>query len=381
MCAKADRKGGWRVTDRRSRDTHESHMAIGKPVSWSSLMNRLEKIASQAAMLREAIHELNGPGNPYALIDFPNHSNVGDSAIWLGEISLLKAVIGEGPRYVSTIEDFDAGALAAALPTGTVFLHGGGNFGDLWPSHQVFRERLLTLLPNRRIVQLPQSISYSSDESIRRTASALKAHPDFVLMVRDRNSYDLSKERFSCEVRLLPDSAFGLGPLTPTRKATHDALLLLRTDHEVAETDYAPLYAQEIYPVCDWLDESKRQVRWLGNARKILHAPRLRGAQARRLARFNWLARHRLRRGLKILSSADRILTDRLHAHILSTLLGIPHVVLDNVYGKISGYMEHWTSGIDIALPASSATEALNRLASLPSRGAAAGRAPPAKAR
>ncbi|WP_404905491.1 hypothetical protein, partial [Propionibacterium freudenreichii] len=26
-----------------------------------------------------------GPGEDYALVDFPDHGNVGDSAIWLGE--------------------------------------------------------------------------------------------------------------------------------------------------------------------------------------------------------------------------------------------------------------------------------------------------------
>ena len=37
------------------------------------------------------------------------------------------------------------------------------------------------------------------------------------------------------------------------------------------------------------------------------------------------------------------VLTDRLHAHILSLLLGKPRIVLDNSYGKIAKFADMWT--------------------------------------
>ena len=39
-------------------------------------------------------------------------------------------------------------------------------------------------------------------------------------------------------------------------------------------------------------------------------------------------------------------MTDKLHGHLLAALLGIPHVVLDNSYGKVSGTLEAWTAGL-----------------------------------
>ena len=39
------------------------------------------------------------------------------------------------------------------------------------------------------------------------------------------------------------------------------------------------------------------------------------------------------------------VITDRLHAHILSLLLGIPNVILDNSYGKLHDFYHTWTSG------------------------------------
>ena len=36
-------------------------------------------------------------------------------------------------------------------------------------------------------------------------------------------------------------------------------------------------------------------------------------------------------------------MSDRLHAHILCLLMGIPHVLLDNTYGKVRSFHETWT--------------------------------------
>jgi hypothetical protein len=66
---------------------------------------------------------------------------------------------------------------------------------------------------------------------------------------------------------------------------------------------------------------------------------------------FERLARNRVERGLRQLSSARHVTTDRLHAHILSTLLNVPHTVRDNSYGKINRFMSAWDTrwdGVDV---------------------------------
>jgi pyruvyl transferase EpsO len=65
---------------------------------------------------------------------------------------------------------------------------------------------------------------------------------------------------------------------------------------------------------------------------------------ARTRARYETYAWNRFRRGVGILSQGKVVITDRLHGHIISTLLDIPHVVLDNSYGKLSGFISAWTS-------------------------------------
>lgn len=256
-----------------------------------------------------------GPGDPYALVDFPDHANVGDSAIWLGEIAMLRGVTGREPAYVSTWHDFDVEAFRRACPTGTLFLHGGGNLGDIWPHHQQFREHILATVHDRAVVQLPQSIHFRNPDGVSRFASLATQHPDFTLYVRDRPSLDVASAHLSCPTHLAPDSAFALGR-QPRAPADCDVLMLLRTDDE--RRDHTTMPSAET-TIVDWLEDDP-------------DLPRA----------FTSQARARVDRGLRLLSRGRVIVTDRLHGHILADLLGIPHVVLDNDYGKIAAYLAAW---------------------------------------
>lgn len=48
-----------------------------------------------------------------------------------------------------------------------------------------------------------------------------------------------------------------------------------------------------------------------------------------------------------IFSEYDQIITSRLHGHILSCLLDVPSLVVDNSYGKNKAYYEEWTKDLD----------------------------------
>jgi pyruvyl transferase EpsO len=280
------------------------------------------------------------PGQPYALVDFPDHPNVGDSAIWLGEIALLHAIGAGDPAYVCRWDAFDEAAFRAACPSGPILIHGGGNLGDIWPHHQQFRENLIARFPDRRIVQLPQSIHFRDKTHRDRFATLVSRHPDFHLIVRDQASLDLARRHLECPATLAPDSAFGLGSLVRPVEADCRVLMLLRSDAERAARDDAPLFALPDTVALDWLDE----------------APVAASAPTER-------ARERVARGLRILSRGARIVTDRLHGHILALLLGIPHVVLDNDYGKVGAYMAAWTDRSPLVRQARSAQEAAELVA------------------
>jgi pyruvyl transferase EpsO len=277
------------------------------------------------------------PDGPVALVDFPDHSNVGDSAIWLGETDWL-AARGRTAGYSAGLSDVRADDLAAKVPEGPILIHGGGNFGTVWPKHEELRLHLLERFRGRPVVQLPQSIHYADPASRDRMARAIAAHGRFTLLVRDAPSLALANAHFDCDVRLCPDAALFLGR-QPRGRARVDVFALMRTDHERAITARAGVGVA----IADWLDEPGRS-RALIRARIKLARLGARDPQARRWTRQALLARWRLRRGLRLLSTGKAVVTDRLHAHILSLLLDIPHVVLDNSYGKVGGFVDAWTA-------------------------------------
>jgi exopolysaccharide biosynthesis predicted pyruvyltransferase EpsI len=298
-----------------------------------------------------------------ALVDFPNHGNVGDSAIYLGELEWLRRH-DLYPRYVSTVWNFSAEALQRAVPEGPILIHGGGNFGDIWEDHQEFRETLMTVFSDRRIVQLPQTIHFDNVAARDRAAKRIAAHGNVLLLVRDRTSLEIARGAFESEVRLCPDMALMLGPQPDPSEAKYNLLLLLRTDREKVNRDPLPPLPDGAF-ACDWLDEPRGlRIRLL--ARTLYHGAI--AAPARNLDRnyrrdqlYRALAAHRVARGLRLLASGRTVITDRLHGHVMSLLLGIPHIVCDNNYGKLGSFIETWTGECGLVARAASPAEALGR--------------------
>lgn len=278
------------------------------------------------------------PSGKLALVDFPDHSNVGDSAIWLGEMAYLRKR-SRLPAYYSAIADFDDEACRAVIGDGPILIHGGGNMGTLWPRHEAFRLHLLRAHRGRPIIQMPQSIHYADPAAAAEMAGAIRDHGQFTLLVRDARSLAFAEQHFDCAIHLCPDAALMLGRQRRD-PATVPVFALLRTDHERASGQTGALPTGVIAD--DWLEEDAGQKRRL---RLSLKLGRFftRDPMTQRAARQQRLAEWRFQRGLAMLSAGELVVTDRLHAHILSLLLDIPHVLLDNSYGKVAGFADQWT--------------------------------------
>lgn len=277
-----------------------------------------------------------------ALFDFPNYGNVGDSAIWLGMMSYLQA----NHPNVSIICISDIKAISKCgwpkLPKDCMILiNGGGNFGDLWPEHQHHRIALLKQYPAHFVMQMPQSIHFTKESELsRETWKVMSQHDNFHLFVRDQPSFDLAKTVMPNKVSLCPDMAHCLRLQPSNISVKHDVLGIMRTDKERSiQPDSQQL------PLTDWLSEPRypeaRILRWLQKARRLLGSSIV--PHKIDLSLYNSLAARRLKRGIDLICSANIIITDRLHVHLLCTLLGRPHIVLDNNYGKISAYRAAWT--------------------------------------
>lgn len=148
-----------------------------------------------------------------------------------------------------------------------------------------------------------------------------------MLLLRDEESKVFAEKAFDCDVRLCPDMAFCIGPIQPA-SSRFLVLTMLRSDLEKAgESD---LSAYPEVPREDWTTESAESVRLskaLGAARALLA---LKPAEFR-LRKLD-AAHNRLGCGVRQISRGHALVTDRLHVHICSLLLGRPHAVLDNSF-------------------------------------------------
>lgn len=284
-----------------------------------------------------------GPSS-WALLDFPAHTNVGDSAIWLGTLSIMENHFGQRPSYVTRARQFPTG-LKQFMPEGPIFLLGGGNFGDVWAGHWEHRVELLRRFHDRKIVQLPQSIHFQDldGEALRQTRSAIADHPDFVLMVRDDFSMAFATTYFECPVVLCPDFAYGLGEFRANFTPTDPISALLRDDRERSLESFDTAVSGSEIPINDWIHSNKPplSVRLLPKLTGWM--PFVLGPLAKPLnAAFCAWGVSNLARGLDLLGSAEVVITDRLHGHILCSLLQKPHVVMNNANGKVFGYLETW---------------------------------------
>ena len=320
-------------------------------------------IASLREVIRQALAPLLPRGERVALIDFPNHANAGDSAIWVGELAFLREAACEVVNACD-LRSYSRGRLASQLKSGTILLHGGGNLGDLYPKHQAFRERVIGDFPDKRIILLPQTIYFQKTGPLHEARRVFNAHPRLTLLVRDRQSLETARNEFLADSLLVPDMAFYLTPVNPGA-ASLDTVCLLR--NEVESAGAAAVAQHSGIDVLDWpADSQSIAVRTFAafnrlsgrfpNAFASLREPLWNFAAA-------YLARRRVARACDLLSQGRVIVTDRLHGHILSLLLGRPHVVLENSYGKIGAFVDTWTSHCPLTHRATSFDQAI-RIAS-----------------
>lgn len=311
-------------------------------------------VAALARTTAAALDPLLDGFDSFALVGFPNHSNVGDAAIWLGQLDYLER---RGGRVVYMCDEwsYDSAELARRLDGGAILLTGGGSLGDVWPDYQRLREDVIASFPGQTIVQLPQTINFRERANLERAAALFGGHAGFTLLVRDEESLALARAEFACEVGLCPDMAFSLEPPRPPR-GDRELLALVRSDVESSGAR-AALAATGVECV-DWPPQRGRGLALRHSSRRLgrlvgRHARWFRRLTPRLYSLYGAQARERLAAGTGLLASSRAVVTDRLHAHILCMLLGIPHVCVDTRFGKIGRFVDTWTSGselVDIAL-------------------------------
>lgn len=291
----------------------------------SSALARLER------RTREGLEALHSGVSDLVLTDFPDHGNIGDSAIALGERRFWEE---SGIRLikVQTRSTLTSATMCTDAP---VAIHGGGNIGGLYPEADEHRYHVASSLPSSTLlIQEPQTVHFVSGRRRDMFAKGFAARRNTRIAGRDYRSVNDLRQLMD-DVVLSPDPVHMLGELQSPRP-TRDFLYLRRQDDESTG---------RLSEGGDWPEDpgDLDALRWLSN--RSAELPFVRHLFQRRPATWMSKAERRLGRGIAFLSQGETIVTDRLHAMLLGLQMGRKVIAIDNKYGKLSTYAHTWLSG------------------------------------
>ena len=198
---------------------------------------------------------------------------------------------------------------------------------------------------NMTIVGMPQSLYYKSKarevsdtfKFINSTIKGLAAQGIYnatsqilqnrvVLSWREKKSWELAQQIYPDYTNLLvPDIAFQIGPYAPARTPEYavDVIIFLRKDQESVNKKYRnSTVVQELLNEKGYQNTTFRIVDW-GDKNKLFGE-----------------TKRSVENSIKLLSLGKVVICDRLHASILSYIVGLPFVYLDQVSKKVSSTLE-----------------------------------------
>ena len=216
------------------------------------LNKTLSTFVREQDTLSEIINVLKADGKRILLMGTPSHGNLGDQAIVLGELHVLKNYFPEY-KVIEISYDYltgERGEILFALglqkyirSDDVIFWHGGGNLGNLWIHEENLRRLMIEKFPRNKIVIFPQSICFTANDVGRKelaiSQKIYNAHKNLHLMTRDEVSFAFAKKFFpAVKNYLLPDAVTVLqGIVDDADIERKGVLFVLRRDKEKVRDD------------------------------------------------------------------------------------------------------------------------------------------------
>lgn len=281
----------------------------------------------------------------YWLLNVPYHPNVGDTLIWQGELDFLRKF----PYKCKGMRSFYSSIPKDIKKDDLILIHGGGNFGDLWELPQEWQMSVVEQYPDNKIIFFPQTVWFMHEENMKKCAEVLSKNKHLTICARDNYSYKTLSKHFVNKILLVPDMAFCINmDKWKVFTSTKETLLLKREDREFKDTDELDgVEKLQNITISDWttFNEDSWQKRWFRRTKKYLSMfPDLYDYYAYKVFRP-----YLIKSGIKLISTHKKIYSTRLHAIILSLLLGRDSDLywFDNSYGKNKNFYDTWFSDVE----------------------------------
>eukprot|EP00094_Tigriopus_californicus_P012649 TCALIF_12227-PA protein Name:"Similar to pvg1 Pyruvyl transferase 1 (Schizosaccharomyces pombe (strain 972 / ATCC 24843))" AED:0.05 eAED:0.05 QI:0/0.5/0.33/0.66/1/1/3/47/612 len=278
-----------------------------------------------------------------AIIELADYENKGDPAITVGEMMLMKRIHGTEVIYYN-LHQQSLNALQHAKDiigqynvsdVLIMFQGGGGMFA--YPSGDIIRRVYFNAFPNHTMAIFPQSIwAWYPNDTLAFYKKMYNTRKNLHIGIRDPTSLARARELLPlANLAEVPDMAFHIGPISRTRPPVYDILYHKRQDKENIASADLPFPPGISFKVADW-------VNWRSSSTQELDIP---------VTMFH--------NGLSFLQRGKVVISNRLHSHILTTLIGIPHVIMECKAGKILPLHYKWTKDIPYIRVANNISEAV----------------------
>lgn len=264
------------------------------------------------------------------LVMTPEHGNLGDHAIAQAEVDLLTAM---GVDYVEItgfqLEELKRKRLLGLMNTHPILLQGGGYLGTLWFESEMCLREIIRKNPRSSIMLLPNTIYYEDSsfgrEEFEKSINVYNRHRKLHIFARERISYDIMSDVYRY-VKLVPDIVLSMDyiDMNLERKG---CLLCLRSDCEKTMT-------------VDQRNELLQQIQVLFGS-NIIHTDMIVKGNIDPSER-----KKALMDKFRQFSSAELVVTDRLHGMIFCAITGTPCIVLNSKSPKVRGCYE-WICNLE----------------------------------
>lgn len=275
--------------------------------------------------------ELNIEGNSSTkkifLFLVPNYGNLGDHAITVATIKFLNDCF---PEYDLVCIDLNETYTCMKFveskitPSDLVVLQGGGNLGNLYQYIEDYRRFILEHLKNNPIISMPVTCTFTESpegrKQLEKSKKIYQSHPNFTIIAREEKSFSNIKRYFpKCRTLLSPDIVFYLFDKSRMDIYQRNRIMLcLRSDaemvtdnrDEIINSFISNYYESFVYDtvidrhISDEIRESEVE----STIREFL--------------------------------SSKVVITDRMHAMVLSAITETPCVVMKSMDHKIVGTYE-----------------------------------------
>ena len=289
--------------------------------------------------------------NDFILLDVPQHRNIGDYYILLGELEYLKKN-SHKLIYMSDMFSFKFEEIKDNI---IIILHGGGNFGDLYRKHQEFRLKIIEKYKKNKIIIMPQTVLYNNESNFINDINIINGHSRLFAFFRDQNSL-LSYNRVSKNEGYLNVDCgeyFVIKKKYKSSNKNRKILILDRIDMESKPIDYSNILTGSKVEIRDWPSYGKSKLENIINilSDRVLNIVELaalsrikNSSKVKKIFYKLYLikSRYLVDQRLRFLSNYEIIYTTRLHGMIMGKALKKTIFILDNKYDKCKNYYYTW---------------------------------------